>query len=91
VTQLTKQIRALERELRPMVCRHAGPLLALPGIGILNAARILANVADVRRFASETKLAPSMPASPPSTPPPDASSATASTARATANSTPPCT
>jgi hypothetical protein len=57
VTQLTKQIRALERELRPMVRRHAGPLLALPGIGILNAARILANVADVRRFSSEAKLA----------------------------------
>ena len=57
VTQLTKQIRALERDLRPMVRRHAGPLLALPGIGILNAARILANVADVRRFSSEAKLA----------------------------------
>jgi transposase len=57
VVQLTKQIRQLERDLRPLVRRHAGPLLALPGIGILNAARILACVADVRRFNTEAKLA----------------------------------
>ena len=57
ILELTTQIRQLERDLRPLVRRHAGPLLALPGIGILNAARILATVADVRRFRTEAQLA----------------------------------
>ena len=57
IYELTRQIRQIERDLRPLVHRHAGPLLALPGIGILNAARILACVADVRRFKTEAQLA----------------------------------
>jgi len=57
IQQLNEQIRQLHRDLRPIVRRHAGPLLALPGVGILNAARILASVADVRRFGTEAQLA----------------------------------
>jgi transposase len=57
IYELGRQIRALERDLRPIVRRHAGPLLALPGVGTLNAARILATVADVRRFKTEAQLA----------------------------------
>ena len=57
IRELTLHIHALERDLRPLVHRHAGPLLTLPGVGIINAARVLAEVADVRRFKSEAQLA----------------------------------
>ena len=57
IGELTVQVRALERDLRPLVRRHAPALLALPGVGVINAARLLAEVADVRRFSTEAKLA----------------------------------
>jgi transposase len=57
IRELTVQVNAVERELRPLVRRHAGALLALPGIGTINAARLIAEVADVRRFRTEAKLA----------------------------------
>jgi transposase len=57
IRELTLQIHRLERELRPLVRRHAGPLLALPGVGTLNAARLLAEVADIHRFKTEAQLA----------------------------------
>ena len=57
IGELTVQVRALERDLRPLVRRHAPALLALPGVGVINAARLLAEVADVRRFQTEAKLA----------------------------------
>jgi transposase len=57
IRELTVQIAALERDLRPLVHRHAAPLLALPGVGIINAARMLAEVADIRRFTTEAQLA----------------------------------
>jgi transposase len=57
IRELTVQINTIERELRPLVRRHASALLALPGVGTINAARLLAEVADVRRFRSEAQLA----------------------------------
>ena len=57
IRELTVQINAIERELRPLVHRHARPLLAVPGIGTINAARLIAEVADVRRFKTEARLA----------------------------------
>ena len=57
IRELTLQIHALERDLRPLVRRHASALLALPGVGTINAARLLAEVADIRRFRTEAQLA----------------------------------
>lgn len=57
IRELTRQIHALERDLRPLVARHAGALLLLPGVGTINAARLIAEVADVRRFKTEAQLA----------------------------------
>lgn len=57
IRELTLQTRALERDLRPLVRQHAPALLSLPGVGVINAARLLAEVADVRRFRTEAQLA----------------------------------
>jgi len=57
IRELTVQVRALQRDLRPLVARHAPALLAVPGVGTINAARLLAEVADVRRFKTEAQLA----------------------------------
>ena len=57
IRELTVQVRALQRDLRPLVARHAPALLAVPGVGTINAARLLAEVADVRRFRTEAQLA----------------------------------
>jgi transposase len=54
---LRAQIKDLERALRPLVRRHAAPLLSLPGCGVLTAARLLSEIADVRRFSSDAQLA----------------------------------
>jgi transposase len=57
IRELTDAIGQLERELRPMVRRHAAPLLTLPGVATLNAAKLIAEVADIRRFRTDAKLA----------------------------------
>jgi transposase len=53
----TKRIRELERELAPLIKDKAPQLLELPGCGVLTAARIVGDVGDVSRFASDAKLA----------------------------------
>jgi transposase len=57
IRELAVQVRAVQRDLRALVLRHAAPLLRMPGVGTINAARLLAEVADVNRFATEAKLA----------------------------------
>jgi len=57
IRELTVQVRALQHDLRLLVARHAPALLSLPGVGTINAARLLAEVADVRRFKTEAQLA----------------------------------
>jgi transposase len=57
IRDLAIQVRAIQRDLRSLVLRHAAPLLRMPGVGTINAARLLAEVADVHRFATEAKLA----------------------------------
>ena len=57
IRELIVQARAIARDLAPLVRRHAAPLLALPGVGIINAARLLAEVADIRRFRTDAQLA----------------------------------
>jgi transposase len=55
--ELTRRANALERELERLVQAHARPLLELPGCAALTAAKLVSEVADVARFASEGKLA----------------------------------
>lgn len=47
------QISDLERRLRPLVTAGAPTLLQIHGCGILTAARVIAETADVARFRSE--------------------------------------
>lgn len=54
---LTAEVNALEREIAQSVCGLAPTLLALPGVGALTAAKIVAETADVRRFRSKDAYA----------------------------------
>jgi transposase len=54
---LSRDVKVLEAELERLVARHAGALLELPGCGTLTAAKLIAEVAGVERFASDAKLA----------------------------------
>jgi transposase len=53
----TRKAAAIERELAPLVRQHAPQLLAIPGCGVLTAARILAEVDGIDRFANQARLA----------------------------------
>lgn len=57
LAELVRRINALEAQLRPLVRRHAAPLLAIPGVGVLTAARLIAEIADIDRFATDAQLA----------------------------------
>lgn len=57
IRALTEQERALEREITTRVQQLAPTLLALVGVGALTAAKIVAEVADVRRFRSKDAFA----------------------------------
>lgn len=55
--ELTAQVRQFERELDALVRAHAPQLLGIPGCGVLTAAKLVSEVADVNRFATAAKLA----------------------------------
>ena len=55
--QLSVQIASLETELDTLIQTLAPGLLAVPGCGILTAAKILGETADVRRFRSRHAFA----------------------------------
>jgi transposase len=57
IRELARRCAALERELGRLVRRECLALIELPGCGVLTAARILAEVADVERFKDERHLA----------------------------------
>lgn len=57
IRELTVQERALEREITARIQTLAPTLLALVGVGALTAAKIVAEVADVRRFKSKDAFA----------------------------------
>ena len=57
IRELNTQIRQLERDLGQLVRLHAAPLLAVPGVGVINAARLLAEVAGIDRFKTDAQLA----------------------------------
>ena len=53
----TKRAAELEREIATLVDAQAPELLALPGCGVLTAAKLIAETAGVERFSSDAKLA----------------------------------
>jgi transposase len=57
IRELTVKERALEREITQRVILIAPTLLALIGVGALTAAKIVAEVADVRRFKNKDAFA----------------------------------
>jgi transposase len=95
VAALSAEITGLEQDLAGLVTPLVPELLALPGVAVLTAAKILGEAGDIRRFTSPAAFArhdgtaPSPPAAAPATAP--ATAPTGSTAAATASSTPPST
>lgn len=57
IVQRTQRIRALQRELAPLVAGYAPQLLAERGCGTLTAAKLIGEIAGADRFASDAKLA----------------------------------
>jgi transposase len=57
IRELTRDINALEREITERVGPLAPNLLGVPGAGALTAAKIVGEVADVRRFRSKDAFA----------------------------------
>jgi len=57
IRALTVDTNELERRITQMVCSRAPALLALPGVGALTAAKLVGEVADVRRFRSKDAFA----------------------------------
>jgi transposase len=55
--ELTREASALERELLLLVRGLQPRLLALPGVGPLTAAKLIAEIAGIERFANPGKLA----------------------------------
>lgn len=57
IRDLTARERGLEREIATRVAKLAPTLLSLVGVGSLTAAKIVAEVADIRRFKSKDAFA----------------------------------
>jgi transposase len=57
IRERTRRASELEREIATLVGSQAPQLLELPGCGALTAAKLLAETAGARRFASDAKLA----------------------------------
>jgi transposase len=57
IRELAKRVGELDRELAVLVRAQDSGLLAIPGCGTITAARILAEVGDPARFATEARLA----------------------------------
>ena len=55
--ELAREANGLERELLTLVRAQQPRLLALPGVGPLTAAKLIAEVAGIERFRSHAKLA----------------------------------
>jgi transposase len=56
-SELSRSANELERQLQTLVKAQAPALLALPGCGPLTAAKLIAEIAGVDRFASDRQLA----------------------------------
>lgn len=57
IRELTRDAKALERELGELVAAQKPRLLELPGIGVMGAAKLITEIAGIERFGSVSKLA----------------------------------
>ena len=57
LTVIDRRIKASDKELKALVIASGSKLMDLPGIGPIGAARILADVGDVSRFADRNRFA----------------------------------
>src|ERR1700726_2250205 len=57
IRELTRETKSLERELQVLVRGQQPRLLAIPGVGTLTAAKLIAEIAGIERFRSDPKLA----------------------------------
>jgi transposase len=57
VRERTRRVKELEREIGALARAEAPQLLELPGCGALTVAKLVAETAGVKRFASDAKLA----------------------------------
>ena len=57
VRELTRSIDALEHELAELVATIAPQLIAERGCGVLTAAKLIGEIADIKRFKTDAKLA----------------------------------
>ena len=57
IRALMRRSEALEAELAPMVKSQAAPLLAIPGVAVLTAAKLIAEIGPVDRFQNDAQLA----------------------------------
>jgi transposase len=57
IAALTARVKALEKELAGLVQAQAPQLLALPGCGVLTAAKLIGETANPTRFAREARFA----------------------------------
>jgi transposase len=57
IRQRVRQAKALTRELAELVQEYAPQLLDEPGLGPLTAAKLIAQIGGINRFASDAKLA----------------------------------
>ena len=89
--QLDPQIAGLARELAPLVRRRHALLLAVPGCGVITAARLIAEIANIGRFRDRRQARQLRRRRADLDASSGSSSATGSTAPATASSTPRCT
>jgi transposase len=64
IRELTRTINDLHAELGVLVAARAPRLLAEPGCGVLTAAKLVGEIADVTRFPTDAKLARSAGAAP---------------------------
>lgn len=57
ILQITREAKALEREITELVAIQQPRLLLIPGVGALTAAKLIAEIAGIQRFTSAAKLA----------------------------------
>ncbi len=57
IRTLTQQARTIERQLAALVTQTAPTLLTIPGCGVLTAAKLIGEAADITRFATNNAYA----------------------------------
>ena len=87
---IDKRIKTIKKELTALVTERGSTLLELNGIGSSGAARLLADVGDIHRFADRNRFA-SWNGTAPWTPPPETRTGAGSPERGTGGSTGLCT